>query len=185
MNQIQINQTNEQKQLITMNTAQAKALYKAFNVLYNTPGMSEMDFLRAMECCVAEKVEQVAEPVAMAVVKPVVKPVTEKVVQRIVKAPKKVAEKKLKKSKIPMPWTGIVNVSCCYALRYNLGLYTQCTRKQDSDRLCTKCLESIENNNTGKLPHGHVDERLALKEKWRSQMVKHQYLLFKFGNKKN
>jgi len=57
------------------------------------------------------------------------------------KKKKIVKEKAVKKSVIPMPFNGLLREDCCFALRQNHGLYTQCESKaaDDNSDFCKKC----------------------------------------------
>ena len=168
MNKTVLSNTNK------MNTVLAKNLFKAIEVLNNTPGMTEDDFVRALVSrgiCIPEK-----EPI------------------KEVKAVKKVKRvKKVKKSKIPMPWLGIVNESCCYALRIDGGLFTQCTNNphhiesepQSKFHLCKTCCNMVDNHESGKHPYGYVQDRVLNGELWRSPSGKAPVRLITVLNKKN
>ena len=69
-------------------------------------------------------------------------------------------EVKDSKSKILMPWIGVVNESCCRGLRMNHGLFTQCENKFTTGNFCKTCFNQGAKNGSGIPNHGTVDERL-------------------------
>lgn len=62
-----------------------------------------------------------------------------------IKGSKKVSKKESKKeskevkSKVPMPFNGLLKENCCWALRQNQGLYTQCETSVSEPGFCKKC----------------------------------------------
>ena len=64
----------------------------------------------------------------------------------------------LEKSKLP--WTGVVDDSCCRAILRNDGLFTQCQRPQVHGTWCKKCAKDVEKNGTP--TNGDVDARLVV-----------------------
>jgi len=62
----------------------------------------------------------------------------------------------LEKSKLP--WTGVVDESCCRAILKNDGLFTQCQRPFVNGTWCKKCAKDVEKHGTP--PNGDVDARL-------------------------
>ena len=64
----------------------------------------------------------------------------------------------LEKSKLP--WTGVVDESCCRAILRNDGLFTQCQRPHVSGTWCKKCAKDVEKNGTPS--NGDVDARLVV-----------------------
>ena len=64
----------------------------------------------------------------------------------------------LEKSKLP--WTGVVDESCCRAILRNDGLFTQCQRPHVSGTWCKKCAKDVEKNGTP--TNGDVDARLVV-----------------------
>jgi hypothetical protein len=59
-----------------------------------------------------------------------------------------------------MPWCGAVDATCCDALMYAGGLYTQCTKKKvDGSTWCKKCAKQVEKDGTP--AQGDVHARLA------------------------
>jgi len=63
----------------------------------------------------------------------------------------------LEKSKLP--WTGVVDESCCRAILKNDGLFTQCQRPHVNGTWCKKCAKDVEKHGTP--PNGDVDARLV------------------------
>ena len=66
----------------------------------------------------------------------------------------------LEKSKLP--WTGVVDESCCRAILRNDGLFTQCQRPFVNGTWCKKCAKDIEKNGNGTPTNGDVDARLVV-----------------------
>lgn len=64
----------------------------------------------------------------------------------------------LEKSKLP--WTGVVDESCCRAILRNDGLFTQCHRPLTNGTWCKKCAKEVEKNGTP--TNGDVDARLVV-----------------------
>ena len=64
----------------------------------------------------------------------------------------------LEKSKLP--WTGVVDESCCRAILRNDGLFTQCQRPHVNGTWCKKCAKDVEKNGTP--TNGDVDARLVV-----------------------
>ena len=64
----------------------------------------------------------------------------------------------LEKSKLP--WTGVVDESCCRAILRNDGLFTQCQRPHVNGTWCKKCAKDVEKN--GVPTNGDVDARLVV-----------------------
>ena len=75
------------------------------------------------------------------------------------KAPKIVSVK----ASFPLPYNGELNDSCCYALRQNNGLYTQCTssRRNGSD-YCKSCLTTMEKTGCEIPEYGTIQGRRAV-----------------------
>ncbi len=64
----------------------------------------------------------------------------------------------LEKSKLP--WTGVVDESCCRAILRNDGLFTQCQKPFVNGTWCKKCAKDVEKNGTP--TNGDVDARLVV-----------------------
>jgi len=86
------------------------------------------------------------------------------------KEPKEPKEKKVKEVKPPrdapkcvLPWTGVaVDRDWCQAIKYNHGLYNQCSKERVADGLfCKGCTTQCEKNGTGKPDFGTIEDRLA------------------------
>jgi hypothetical protein len=63
----------------------------------------------------------------------------------------------LKKS--DLPWCGVADYTCCAALSFRGGLYTQCHKAHVTDGLCGACYK--QKQETGSLKNGSIAERLA------------------------
>jgi hypothetical protein len=60
-----------------------------------------------------------------------------------------------------LPWTGVVDESCCRAILRNDGLFTQCQRPfVNGTSWCKKCEKDVEKNGTPS--NGDVDARLVV-----------------------
>ena len=79
-------------------------------------------------------------------------------------------EKGVKKVKVstpkpafPLPFNGEFNESCCYALRQNNGLYTQCTglRKGEA-HFCKSCATTMQKTGAEVPEYGTIQQRLAV-----------------------
>ena len=75
------------------------------------------------------------------------------------KAPKVLAPK----SAFPLPYNGEFNDACCYALRQNNGLYTQCTgvRKGDA-QFCKSCATTMQKTGAEVPEYGTIQQRQAV-----------------------
>ncbi len=73
-------------------------------------------------------------------------------------------EKKTKKTSVPLPFCGVINKGCCYGIRLNHGLYTQCTNEISDHTgrhpVCSTCSKQIEKNSNGEPTYGYVTTRL-------------------------
>lgn len=67
------------------------------------------------------------------------------------------------KSSFPLPYNGEFNESCCYALRQNNGLYTQCTgiRKGDA-HFCKGCASQMQKVGAESPEYGTIQQRMAV-----------------------
>ena len=73
----------------------------------------------------------------------------------------KKAKKEVKKHAFPLPYNGEFNDGCCYALRQNNGLYTQCQveRKNGSKDFCKSCQSLADKSETGVPDYGTIQQR--------------------------
>ena len=87
------------------------------------------------------------------------------IVERVAKAPKapKVAKAKAVKASFPLPFSGEFAEKCCFGLRQNHGLYTQCqvARKGESS-YCKSCQAQADKNTSGEPDYGTIKSRLAV-----------------------
>jgi hypothetical protein len=67
------------------------------------------------------------------------------------------------KAAFPLPYNGEMNVSCCYALRQNNGLYTQCSglRKGESE-YCKSCVSQMKKTGAEVPEYGTIQQRQAV-----------------------
>jgi hypothetical protein len=72
----------------------------------------------------------------------------------------KICKVSMPKASFPLPYNGEFNESCCYALRQNNGLYTQCTgpRKGESE-FCKHCLSTMQKTGSEIPEYGTIQER--------------------------
>lgn len=81
------------------------------------------------------------------------------------KAPIKGKSTKAPKQKtaFPLPYNGEFNDSCCYALRQNNGLYTQCTgvRKGEA-QFCKSCATTMQKTGAEQPEYGTIQQRMAV-----------------------
>jgi chemotaxis protein histidine kinase CheA len=75
----------------------------------------------------------------------------------------KVAKVQAPKSAFPLPWSGEFNDACCYALRQNNGLYTQCTgvRKGEA-HFCKGCASQMQKTGAEVPEYGTIQQRMAV-----------------------
>ena len=90
--------------------------------------------------------------------------------KRTPKEPKEKKEKKVKEVKAPrdvptciLPWTGTaVDRDWCQAIKYNHGLYNQCTKERVAGTpFCKTCANQCTKNGTDKPDFGTVEDRAA------------------------
>lgn len=69
---------------------------------------------------------------------------------------------KTKKLSIPMPFCGEVNETICFGLKYNYGLFTQCsTAKMENGQFCASCQKEADESTNKKPINGTIQERAA------------------------
>ena len=74
------------------------------------------------------------------------------------------------KPKFPLPYNGELNESCCYALRQNNGLYTQCSGARKSKgspdglegQFCKGCVKLIQKTGDSVPEYGTIQQRQAV-----------------------
>ena len=77
------------------------------------------------------------------------------------KAPKVVKEK-VEKSSIPLPYNGEFNENCCFALRQNNGLYTQCPNVRKTSDYCKSCASKMQKTGSEIPEYGTIQQRMAV-----------------------
>ena len=78
---------------------------------------------------------------------------------KISKAPKVQAPK----AAFPLPYNGEFNDVCCYALRQNNGLYTQCTGSRKKDcQFCKSCATTMQKTGAEVPEYGTIQQRMAV-----------------------
>jgi len=65
------------------------------------------------------------------------------------------------KPAFPLPFNGEMHDDCCYALRQNNGLYTQCTVARKGDRSFCKSCQVLADKGDGMPEYGTIQQRLA------------------------
>jgi hypothetical protein len=66
------------------------------------------------------------------------------------------------KATFPLPWSGEFNDTCCYALRQNNGLYTQCTGlRKGENAFCKGCASQMQKTGAEVPEYGTIQQRLA------------------------
>ena len=75
----------------------------------------------------------------------------------------KVAKVSVPKAAFPLPYNGEFHGECCYALRQNNGLYTQCTgsRRKDSE-FCKSCATTMQKTGAEIPEYGTIQQRMAV-----------------------
>jgi len=75
----------------------------------------------------------------------------------------KTAKVAMPKAAFPLPYNGEFNDACCYALRQNNGLYTQCTgvRKGDA-QFCKSCATTMQKTGAEMPEYGTIQQRMAV-----------------------
>lgn len=75
----------------------------------------------------------------------------------------KAAKVSVPKAAFPLPYNGEFNDACCYALRQNNGLYTQCTgvRKGDA-QFCKSCATTMQKTGAEVPEYGTIQQRKAV-----------------------
>jgi hypothetical protein len=67
------------------------------------------------------------------------------------------------KAAFPLPYNGELNDSCCYALRQNNGLYTQCTSiRKGEAKFCKSCATTMQKTGAEVPEYGTIQERQAV-----------------------
>jgi chemotaxis protein histidine kinase CheA len=61
-----------------------------------------------------------------------------------------------------LPFSGVLNVSCCVGLRHNGGLYTQCSGSKEKGDLCVSCDRQASKNSSGEPDYGVMSSRLSV-----------------------
>jgi len=67
------------------------------------------------------------------------------------------------KPKFPLPYNGEFNNDCCYALRPNNGLYTQCSAsRKDDAQFCKSCVTQMQKTGSDMPEYGTIQQRQAV-----------------------
>jgi hypothetical protein len=68
----------------------------------------------------------------------------------------------IQKPVFPLPYNGEINDSCCYALRQNNGLYTQCTSIRKLGQFCKGCATLMQKTGAEVPEYGTIQQRQAV-----------------------
>jgi hypothetical protein len=84
-----------------------------------------------------------------------------------IKIERKKVEKEVKvkvpKAAFPLPYNGEFNDNCCFALRQNNGLYTQCTgKKKGENNFCKSCSTTLQKTGAEIPEYGTIQMRQAV-----------------------
>ena len=75
----------------------------------------------------------------------------------------KTAKVSVPKAAFPLPYNGEFNDACCYALRQNNGLYTQCTGHRKGDaQFCKSCATTMQKTGAEIPEYGTIQQRMAV-----------------------
>ena len=75
----------------------------------------------------------------------------------------KTAKVQAAKSAFPLPYNGEFNDACCYALRQNNGLYTQCTGiRKGENSFCKGCASQMQKVGAEMPEYGTIQQRMAV-----------------------
>ena len=67
------------------------------------------------------------------------------------------------KSAFPLPYNGEFNENCCFALRQNNGLYTQCTGvRKGENQFCKSCATTLQKTGAEVPEYGTIQQRRAV-----------------------
>jgi len=85
----------------------------------------------------------------------------------------KIERNPTKKGSIPLPFCGVINRGCCYGIRLNHGLYTQCTNEISDHTgrhpVCSTCNKQIDKNSNNEPTYGYVTTRLEKGDNFRAK----------------
>jgi hypothetical protein len=79
-----------------------------------------------------------------------------------IEAPSKKVKVVVAKAAFPMPYNGEFNDACCFALRQNNGLYTQCQAVRKSGDFCKQCQVLADRGVEGVPEYGTIQMRQAV-----------------------
>jgi len=86
-----------------------------------------------------------------------------KVARKMSEKKEKLPKVKLAKPQYPMPFNGEMNDKCCYGLKQNRGLYTQCHNVRKGEvSFCKGCQAQADKNANGKPDYGTIQDRMAV-----------------------
>jgi len=75
----------------------------------------------------------------------------------------KAAKVSVPKAAFPLPYNGELNDACCYALRQNNGLYTQCTGvRKGENQFCKSCASAMQKRGDEVPEYGTIQQRKAV-----------------------
>ena len=83
----------------------------------------------------------------------------------------RIENKSVKKGSVILPFSGEINGGCCYGIRLNHGLYTQCTNEISDHTgrhpVCSTCSKQQEKNSNGEPTYGYITTRLEQGDNYR------------------
>jgi regulator of protease activity HflC (stomatin/prohibitin superfamily) len=74
---------------------------------------------------------------------------------------------KREQPKCALPFTGVVREDCCYGVKYNHGLYSQCWNEKEEGELCKSCGKESKKKGSGEPELGLIVARVLKGEDWR------------------
>jgi hypothetical protein len=74
----------------------------------------------------------------------------------------RVKKAKSVKASFPIPFNGKAIEGCCAGLRFNRGLFTQCSAKVKAEGFCKSCQAQADKNGNGKPDNGTIADRLCV-----------------------
>ncbi len=83
----------------------------------------------------------------------------------------RIEKKVVKKGTVILPFSGEISGGCCYGIRLNHGLYTQCTNEISDHTgrhpVCSTCSKQQEKNSNGEPTYGYITSRIEQGENYR------------------
>jgi len=70
-------------------------------------------------------------------------------------------------SRLPLPFTGVIDSTLCQGVKQNQGLYTQCTNSIEEKGLCKSCKKQASKNGSGEPDNGLIVRRAEEGDEYR------------------